>query len=178
LQSFLWPTSPSDDADVDLALVAFTIVAGIIVFIFLWGYISTLTQVGGEQTAQQVELTAYNFVNVTASGTETCNGNSSMTAPCLTIVLKNTGGGAVTIDSIYFDGIALTPAGTLSSTSHIAMASRGDSVVLLVKSGTFTSGKGGFTGLPVVTGGSTHTLKIVTTTDALFSYTVTAGSAG
>jgi flagellin-like protein len=160
-----------------LLLVAITVAAGIIVYVFVSGYTSTLTQGGGQQTAQQIELTAYNFVNITAASTETCNSNTTMTVPCMTIALKNTGGAAVTIDSIYFDGLALTPAGTLSSTTHITIASQANAVVLLVKSGTFTTNKGGFTGLPVVTGGSTHTLKMVTTTGALFSYTVTAGAA-
>ena len=160
-----------------LLLVAITVAAGIIVYVFVSGYTSTLTQGGGQQTAQQVELTAYNFVNITASASETCDSNATMTVPCLTIALKNTGGTAVTIDSIYFDGVALVPDGSLSSTVHITIASQANASVLLVKSGTPTSSKGGFTGLAAVTGGSTHTLKIVTTTGALFSYTVTAGSA-
>jgi archaeal type IV pilus assembly protein PilA len=157
-----------------LLLVAITVAAGVIVYVFVSGYTGTLTQGGGQQTAQQIELTAYAFTPL--SGTTTCNGNTTMTAPCMIISLKNTGGAAVTIGQVYFDGIALTPNSVLSTTP-ITMSSQGNAVVLLVTSGSFTATKGGYTGMPAsISGGSTHTLKIVTSSGALFSFTVTAGA--
>lgn len=152
-----------------LLLVAITVAAGVIVYVFVSGYTGTLTQGGGQQTAQQIELTAYSFTPL--SGSATCEGNATMTAPCMTISLKNTGGASVTIGSLYFDGLPLTS----QLSTPITIAPQGNAIVLLVVSGTF-SGDKGFTGMPgSVSGGSSNTLKIVTSSGALFSYTVTAG---
>ncbi len=157
-----------------LMLIAITVAAGIIVYVFVSGLGNGLTQGGGQQTAEQIELTSYSFTPL--SGTGTCNGNTTMVAPCITISFKNAGGSAVTIDSIYFDGLPLTPNSVLTTTP-ITLSTHSNGIVLLVGSGTFTSGKGGYTGLPSgLAGGSSHVLKFVTKTGGLFSYTITAGS--
>lgn len=154
-----------------LLLVAITVAAAVIVYVFVSGYTGTLTQGGGQQTAQQIELTAYSFTPLSGSP---ASGNTSLTCPCMTVSIKDTGGAAVTIGSIYFNGLSLSQAAATSFTA-ITISSQGNAVIQLSDGGTF-SAKEGYTGMPgSVSGGSTNTLKIVTTSGALFSYTVTAG---
>lgn len=155
-----------------LLLVAITVSAAVIVYVFVSGYTGTLTQGGGQQTAQQIELTAYSFTPLSGSPS---SGNTSAVCPCITVSMKDTGGSSITIGSIYFNGLVLTP-NTVLTTTPITIASQGNAVVLLSSSGTFTSGKGGYTGLPSsINGGSSNILKMVSSSGALFSYTVTAG---
>lgn len=157
-----------------LLLIAITVSAGIIVYVFVSGLGNGLTQGGGTQTSEQIELTSYSFSTLTGTG---CGGNTTVTAPCINVSFKDAGGGAVTIDSIYFDGLPLTPNAALVS-APISLVTHGNSNVLLAHGGSFTSG-GGYTGLPAsaaITAGSSHVLKFVTKTGGLFSYTITAGS--
>jgi flagellin-like protein len=157
-----------------LLLIAITVSAGIIVYVFVSGLSNGLTQGGGTQTSEQIELTSYSFVTLTGTG---CGGNTTVTAPCINISIKDAGGGAVTIDSIYFDGLPLTPNAALVTTP-ITLSTHGNANILLAHGASFTSG-GGYTGLPAsaaITAGSSHVLKIVTKTGGLFSYTITAGT--
>jgi len=157
-----------------LLLIAITVSAGIIAYVFVSGLGNGLTQGGGTQTSEQIELTAYAFTPLTG-GPITCNGNTTVTAPCITITVKDAGGSSVTIDSVYFDGLSLTAKGTVATTP-ITLSTHQDATVLLAGAG----GVGfntGYTGLPSgISGGSSHVLKIVTKTGGLFSYTITAGS--
>jgi archaeal type IV pilus assembly protein PilA len=158
-----------------LLLIAITVAAGVIVYVFVSGIGTSLTQGGGQQVAQQIELTAYAFTPLTGSSI-TCNGNTTLTAPCIIVSIKDVGGSSVTIDTVLFDAVALTPAGTLVTTP-ITLSTNQDASFLLIGSGTFTTGHGGFTGLPSgITGGTTHVLKFVTKNGGLFAYTITAGT--
>ena len=150
-----------------LLLIAITVAAGIIVYVFVSGTVGNLTQGGGQQTGQQVELTSYAF-SLTASS-NLCDGQAGATAPCLVISVKNTGGSAITIDQIFFDGQPLTPAGSPS----LSLNTDQDATYLLASANASPGFNGVTTGL---TGGSTHVVKIVTATGGLFSYTVIAGS--
>jgi flagellin-like protein len=154
-----------------LLLIAITVSAGIIVYVFVSGISSGLTQGGGQQTGEQVELTSYAFTPLTGASI-TCFGNTTVAAPCITISIKDAGGSAITIDSVFFDGQPLTAVGSIATTP-ITLATHQDSSFLLVKSGVTL----GYNGVPSgLTGGSSHVLKIVTATGGLFSYTITAGS--
>ncbi len=160
-----------------LLLIAITVAAGIIVYVFVSGAIGNLTQGGGgQQTAQQIELTAYAFSPLSGA----CGGNGSLTGPCLTVTIKNAGGSSVTLDTIYFNGLPLTPLAYSSyhggTFQPITLAIHQDETIQLAYIGTFSSYEG-YIGMPsAVTGGSTNTLKFVSATGGLFSYTVTAGS--
>jgi flagellin-like protein len=159
-----------------LLLIAITVSAGVIVYVFVSGIGNGLTQGGGQQTAQQIELTAYAFTPLTGSSL-TCDGNSTVTAaPCLVVSIKNVGGSSITIDTVLFDAIPLTPAGSLATTP-ISLSTNQDASFLIVGSGTFTAGHGGYTGIPSgISGGSSHVLKFVTKSGGLFAYTITAGT--
>ena len=152
-----------------LLLIAITVAAGVIVYVFVSGTVGNLTHGGGQQTGEQVELTAYSF-SLSAS-MAACAGQT-VTAPCIVVSLKNTGGSAVTIDQIFFDGQALgvTSSGGLPT---LTLNVDQDATYLLAQ----LSASPGFNGVPTgLTGGSSHVLKIVTATGGLFSYTIIAGS--
>jgi archaeal type IV pilus assembly protein PilA len=158
-----------------LLLIAITVAAGVIVYVFVSGTVGNLTHGGGQQTGEQIELTAYSFTPLGGSGL-TCNGNATVTGPCLTISIKDAGGSSVTIDSIFFDGQKLTPNAALTTTP-ITLTTDGNAIVLIANNVGASGTKGWYTGLPTgLTGGSSHTLKIVSATGGLFAYTVTAGS--
>lgn len=158
-----------------LLLIAITVAAGVVVYVYVSGVTGSLTNGGGgQQTSQQLELTAYAFSPISGS----CSGNTTLVAPCVTISIKDAGGSAVTIDAIYFNGIPLTQAVHTGSFTPITLNTHGDATIQLAASGTF-GGNEGYTGLPAssgITGGSDYALKIVTTTGGLFSYTIIAGS--
>jgi len=158
-----------------LLLIAITVAAGVIVYVFVSGTVGGLTKGGGQQTGEQIELTSFAFTPLGGTGL-TCNGNGTVTGPCLTISLKDAGGSSVTIDSIFFDGVKLTPNSALTTTP-ITLNTEGNANVLIANNVGLSGTKGWYTGLPTgLTGGSSHTLKIVSATGGLFSYTVTAGS--
>jgi len=158
-----------------LLLIAITVAAGVIVYVFVSGTVGNLTHGGGQQTGEQIELTAYVFTPLSGTGL-TCNGNTTVTGPCLAITFKDAGGSSVTIDSIFFDGSKLTPNAALATTP-ITLNTDANSNVLLANNVGVSGTKGWYTGLPTgLTGGSSHTLKIVTATGGLFSYTVIAES--
>src|SRR5580700_6394035 len=126
-----------------LLLIAITVSAGVIVYVFVSGVGNGLTQGGGQQTAQQIELTAYAFTPLTGTSL-TCDGNSTVTtAPCLIVSIKNVGGSSIALDSVLFDGVSLTPAGTLATTP-ITLSTNQDASFLLIGSGTFTTAHGGY----------------------------------
>jgi archaeal type IV pilus assembly protein PilA len=160
-----------------LLLIAITVAAGVIVYVFVSGTVGNLTQGGGQQTSQQIELTSYSFTQLTGTSCTT-NGNTNGTTapPCIIVSIKDAGGSAVTVDSIFFDGQKLIPNAVFAG-APITLDTDGDVTFLIAHSGDLTTSYGGYTGLPLsITAGSTNTLKIVTATGGLFTYTVTAGS--
>jgi flagellin-like protein len=87
-----------------LLLIAIAVAAGIIVYVFVNSLSGGLTQGGGQQVSQQLQLQAYTFTGV--SGTTV-----SSSGVIADISLQNTGSSSLTISSIYFDGTALTELG-------------------------------------------------------------------
>lgn len=155
-----------------LLLIAITVAAGVIVYVFVGGVVGNLTQGGGQQTGQQIELTSYAFS--TSSGA-TCGSLTGVTTggSCIVLSFKNTGGSSATIDSIYVNGQLLTLEGSQTGCSTIAVLADCDGL------GLATTGTGGtgYTGVPSgIAGGSSNSLKIVTSSGGLFTYTIVAGS--
>src|SRR2546428_2108431 len=73
-----------------LLLIAIAVAAGIIVYVFTTSITGNLTQGGGTQVSEQVSMDAYTYPSPPG------------TAPV--IVLRNVGGGAITLNQIFFDG--------------------------------------------------------------------------
>jgi flagellin-like protein len=166
-----------------LLLIAIAVAAGIIVYVYVNSLAGGLTGGGGgAQVSSQVELTAYNFNQLTGTPpTGNCaTSGTGNAAPCAIIFVKNTGGSSVTVGDVYFDGAQLTETGTA-----FTMAPQVDyEFVLLHVVGTtptcVTADTGDcFSGLPSsITAGTTHTVKIVESTGTVSVFSVTAGSSG
>ena len=80
-----------------LLLIAIAVAAGILVYVFVNGLSSQLTNVGTGGVQDQVELAAYSF-----------SGTSSVT-----FYLQNVGTSQVTVSAVYLNGLALASCGTL-----------------------------------------------------------------
>ncbi len=89
-----------------LLLIAISVAAGIIVYVFTTGLSGTLTGGGGTQVTQQLQLQAYTF--------NPLPGGSIGTGQVVNFFLKNVGSSSVTIGSLYFDGNQLIEWGTLA----------------------------------------------------------------
>ncbi|MDG7016087.1 MAG: hypothetical protein JRM82_01790 [Nitrososphaerota archaeon] len=73
-----------------LLLIAISVAAGVIVYVFTTGLAGTLTNSHVNQLTEQISLDAYNF--------------QTSPANFLTMYLRNTGTGAVTVNAVYFNG--------------------------------------------------------------------------
>jgi len=133
-----------------LLLIAIAVAAGIIVYVYVNSLAGGLTNGGGQQVSQQIQLEAYAF-NTAGTGT----------GQVVDIFMKNVGGSAVTINAIYFDGTALvewTPtAGTYAQ--YMMVPNSGQSCFAAVPSSatyTFTTSVSSGTGTAAAcTGGPT-----------------------
>ncbi len=173
-----------------LLLIAIAVAAGIIVYIYVNGLAGGLTSGGGQQTTERLQMQASNF-NI-SPGSCACSGD------VLLISLINSGSGSTTISAVYFDGAAQTI--TAPPTSDTALASNQAFVVPTATTMTsalagdihfsantqqtaYTVGSTGQVVITFATGstptsGTTHTVKIVSSTGAQFVMTVTAGKSG
>ena len=84
-----------------LLLIAISVAAGVIVYVFTTGLAGTLTNSHVNQLTEQMSLDAYNF--------------QTSPANFLTMYLRNTGTGAVTVNAIYFNGSPVNFYGTCGS---------------------------------------------------------------
>jgi flagellin-like protein len=189
-----------------LLLIAIAVAASIIVYVFVNGLAGGLTQGGGQQTTERLQMQSYNFqLNPTSC---VCTGG------ILQLFLLNTGSSSTTISSVYLDGALQTTAAwtttnaafttgqafytsvagliqdftTAACTATAGAAYAGCSTV----AGGAASGSGqlynaGATGqLDIVftnlagkpTAGTSHTVKVVSTTGATFVFSVTSGRSG
>jgi flagellin-like protein len=189
-----------------LLLIDIAMAASIIVYVFVNGLAGGLTQGGGQQTTERLQMQSYNFALNPAGCT--CSGG------ILQLFLLNSGSSSSTISSVYFDGVLQTTAAwsttsaafttgqafytsvaglvqdftTAGCTATAGAAYVGCSTV----AGGATSGSGllygtGATGqLDIVftnlagqpTAGTSHTVKVVSTTGATFVFSVTSGRSG
>jgi archaeal type IV pilus assembly protein PilA len=121
-----------------LLLIAIAVAAGIIVYVYVNSLAGGLTQGGGQQVSDQVEMDAYNFQSLSS----------------LTLTVRDVGSTTVTIPSVFFDGqlttnscSTMTPSSTCtltitpipspatSGTSHVIKlltASGGTAVITVV----------------------------------------------
>ena len=80
-------------------LIAIAVATGIIVYVWVMGLSGSLTKSGGTQVSEQLELVAYDFSN-------TSN---------VTLHIRNTGGGTIALDEIFYDGNTVYIANDTSS---------------------------------------------------------------
>ncbi|MDG6988578.1 MAG: type IV pilin [Nitrososphaerota archaeon] len=168
-----------------LLLIAITVAAGVIVYVFVTGLSGNLTKQGGNQLTEQVTVESYDFQSTNF----------------LTVYLSNTGTSAVTLSSVYFNGAPAQFYGScgtsVSATTGYATSSSGSTAVISVNSGSTsvaatTNGTWPTTvpapqsaqsscqlnlfDLGNVSAGTSYQVKIVTADGGITPYNVVAGS--
>lgn len=142
-----------------LLLIAITVAAGIIVYVFVGTLAGSFTKSGGNQVTEQVSLDAYNY----------------QTPPTLTMYFRNTGTGLVNVTSVFFDGTPVTPASNLFAAGTCHISTNGGHAV----AASCTPGETFILNLsqPSTTGAS-NAVKLVTVDGGTFTYNVIAGQSG
>jgi hypothetical protein len=134
-----------------LLLIAISVAAGIIVYVYVNSLAGGLTGGGGSQVSDQVSMDAYNFGN--------------LAAPIITV--RDVGSGSVSINNIFFDGQIATVSGTgtpAGCTTGTSITPTSTCQFTLVTSG--------------ITSGTSHTIKILTTDGGTAVMTIIAGRSG
>jgi len=188
-----------------LLLIAMSVSAAVIVYVFVSGLAGGLTRNAGQSVNEKLTMQSYNFaLNPGAAGLCACSGQ------ILEIFLANSGSSSSTISAVYFDGnpytvstpfYAVTAMSTLGSGVFTAPST---TTVLDQTAAPCTTNPGAAgsicfsaitTQLPYAAGavgqivltfttalapttGSSHTVKVVSITGATFVFTVIAGTAG
>jgi len=173
-----------------LLLIAISVSAAIIVYVFVGGLAGGLMRGGGGQSVnEKLNIQSFNF--------QISPGSCGCAQQVLEIFLLDPGPGATTISSVYFDGALLTVEGSVP-TSNLPMVN--DAVYLLPSATTLASTASqniyfsaataqsaySVTGVgqvvitfttPVASAGG-HTVKVVSTTGAQNVFTVVSGTSG
>jgi len=174
-----------------LLLIAITVSAAIIVYVFVGGLAGNLTRSGGQPVTEHLNIQSYNF-QINPGTTNQCGCADQV----LEIFLLNPGPATTIISSVYFDGVLLTlttppVANTalvnnayylLPSATTITSTVAGDiyfSANTQLNTYTVTSvGQVVITFTAAQTYGSGHTVKVVSSTGAQNVFTVEAGISG
>lgn len=178
-----------------LLLIAISVSAAVIVYVFLGGIAANLTQNGGEQVNERLGLQSYTFA--ISPGTCGC------AMQIIEIFLLNNGPATTTISAVYVNGVLITWGGatlptsatpkTLTANSWFGATAQstlgGTSTPSFYFNGTPTPANQEqytptSTGQVVIalstagTYGSGYTVKVVSTTGATNVYSVIAGEEG
>ncbi len=141
-----------------LLLIAIAVAAGIIVYVYVNSLAGGLTTGGGQQVSEQLSLDAYNYGTI-ASG--------------VTMALRNTGSGSVTISSVFFDGALAASFGT----QNPANCAAGSVATAVGSTCTFslTTSPGS---VETAIAGTNHVVKMISATGGTTVFSVTAGRSG
>ena len=141
-----------------LLLIAISVAAGIIVYVYVNSLAGGLTGGGGSQMSEQLSMDAYNYGTI-ASG--------------VTIVVRDTGGGSVTIASVFFDGALAASFGS-QSPANCAAGATATAVGATCTFSLTTSPAS----VETATAGTSHSIKILSATGGTTVMTITAGRSG
>ena len=130
-----------------LLLIAITVAAAILVYVFSIGLLGSLQSGGGQQTKEQLIMEAYTW-----------------TGTPLSMTIRNVGPAQVQFADVFINGVAQTASGACMAGS--ATLAVGSSCVLTVATPT-----------PAPSSGVAYPIKVVTIDGAVFSYSAIAGSA-
>ncbi|MDG7012804.1 MAG: type IV pilin [Nitrososphaerota archaeon] len=157
-----------------LLLIAITVAAGIIVYVFVTGLAGNLTKSGGNQVTEQVSLDSYNFQSTNY----------------LTMYLRNTGTSAVEVSAVYFNGVQAIFQGTCGASSGTITGPTTIGTISLTSSqtttivATTTAESAQSTCqlnvyiIPSADAGTSYQVRIVTSDGGIFPFNVVAGSTG
>ena len=174
-----------------LLLVAITVTAAIIVYVFVGGLAGNLTQNGGQPVTEKLVIQSYNF--------QISPGSCGCSQQILEIFLFNPGPALTKVSAVYFDGVLLT-LNLSPPTTDALLSGENNNWFPLPSATTMSSGSAGkmsfsspaeFTSYSVTNVGQIvitfssaasygqgHTVKVVSTTGATNVYTVEAGISG
>ena len=135
-----------------LLLIAISVAAAVLVYVFSIGLLGSLQSSGGQQSKQQVIMEAYNWPAGTGGATGT-----------LSLTVRNVGPASVQFADLFINGVSSTPSGW--GTSPVVL-NVGQSTVIAVTpaAGTYSAG-------------TSYVIKIVSIDGAVFSYSAIYGSA-
>jgi flagellin-like protein len=179
-----------------LLLIAIAVAAGIVVYVFVNGLAGNLTQGGGQQVTERLQIQSYNF--------QISPGSCGCAQQVLEIFLVNSAGSSTTVSSVYYDGTLIAGGGTLPLSGTPYTISSANAFWLAAATDTMSSGGAGVfyfsastqkgtsatpyasqdVGQVVITltsaptAGTAHTVKVVSTTGATNVFTVIAGKSG
>jgi FlaG/FlaF family flagellin (archaellin) len=148
-----------------LLLIAISVAAGIIVYVFVTGLSGSLTGTGGQQVTEQVSMDAYIYSPISSG---------------VAVYVRNVGTATTTLDSgaMFFDGLTATDTHTgFAGTSCFALAT---SYQMSVGTVCYFS----FTTTPLnnaanaATAGTSHAIKVISKTGGTFVFSVIAGRSG
>ena len=131
-----------------LLLIAITVAAAILLYVFSIGLLGSLQTGGGQQTKEQLIMEAYNWNPPTG----------------LTMTLRNVGPATVQFADAFINGVIQTPTGSGCMAGTPPTLAVGSSCVM-----TFAS-------LTGFSSGVAYPIKLVTIDGAVFSYSAIAGS--
>jgi len=180
-----------------LLLIAIAVAASIIVYVFVNSLAGGLTQGGGQQTTERLQMQGYNF-NLALGATCACS------LQVLQVFLLNSGSAATTVSAVYYDGTLIPISAnnppltaTQASFSGVNVYTT-TSATCVINSNTAsqyfcvnppvtaaqTSYAAGVTGeieiglSAAAQAGTSHTVKVVSSTGATYVFAVTAGRSG
>jgi flagellin-like protein len=130
-----------------LLLIAIAVATAIILYVFVAGYVGSLTSTGGQQTVERLQMDAYNYRTNT-----------------LSLTLRNVGGTAVQIDQIYFGGTIVNTHAGSTCFSTVPLDVQQTCIINM-------------TPTPVPPAGTSHTFKVITRSGGVFTFTVVKGQA-
>lgn len=131
-----------------LLMIAIAVAAAILVYVWSMGIVGTLTGGGGQQVKEQLIMDAYKWPGPSAQ---------------ITMYVRNVGNAEVILDAVYVGGLNIaTDMGTVIPVQGPVITVNLDAAGT---GGTFTSGVA-------------YTLKLVTKTGGVFSFSVVCGSGG
>jgi hypothetical protein len=149
-----------------LLLIAISVAAGILVYVYVNSLSGGLTGSGGGQLSEQVSMDSYNF--------------NTLTAPVIS--MRNTGGASSSLTSVFFDGNACqtgnavcTAGPTFTEPATNGCTDTAGALPVTCATGQYTRMT-----LTVVSqiAGTTHTLKVVSATGGTFVMSIVAGRTG
>jgi len=132
-----------------LLMIAIAVAASILVYVWSMGLVGSLQGTGGQQTREQLIMEAYNATAPSSGGT-------------WTLYMRNVGPTTVEVAAVYIEGTNVTS--------------------FTLKPSSLSPGNAGTLTLTLPTGvsfysGAAYTVKVVTKSGAVFSYSVIAGRA-
>jgi flagellin-like protein len=175
-----------------LLMIAITVSAAVIVYVFVGGLAGNLTRNGGQSVTEKLNIQSFNF--------EISPGTCGCAQEVLEMYFLNPGPASTIISAVYFDGVLLTLNGGAANPPTANAALVNDAFYLLPSTTTLASTAAGdvyfsantqqssypvtgvgqvvITFTAALTYNSGHTVKIVSTTGAQNIFTVEAGISG